>query len=163
MTPTPSQDPPIPQGGGGLMLWPWPWQGGWGGGPGTWNIYIYIYLYIYFTYTICFDVSTTLTQQPDLEVFPHFLNSLLQYVYDGNSPTVGVVQTWKMPRVIQAAASTMCFRGGENWLILTFGRRWIYFLEIWSYGYPRQKKVPSAVISWALVGSFRAWNVGIPT
>ena len=54
---------------------------------------IYIYLYIYFTYTICFDVSTTLTQQPDLEVFPHFLNSLLQYVYDGNSPTVGVVQT----------------------------------------------------------------------
>ena len=34
MTPTPSQDPPIPQGGGGLMLWPWPWQGGWGGDPG---------------------------------------------------------------------------------------------------------------------------------
>ena len=33
MTPTPSQDPPIPQGGGGLMLWPWPWQGGWGGDP----------------------------------------------------------------------------------------------------------------------------------
>ena len=33
MTPTASQDPPIPQGGGGLMLWPWPWQGGWGGDP----------------------------------------------------------------------------------------------------------------------------------
>ena len=35
-------------------------------------IFIYIYLYIFFTYTICFDVSTT----------SHFLNSLLQYVYD---------------------------------------------------------------------------------
>ena len=33
MTPTASQDPPIPQGGRGLMLWPWPWQGGWGGDP----------------------------------------------------------------------------------------------------------------------------------
>ena len=43
MTPTASQDPPIPQGGGGLMLWPWPWQGGWGGGPGTWNIYSLVY------------------------------------------------------------------------------------------------------------------------
>ena len=45
MTPTPSQDPPIPQGGGGLMLWPWPWQGGWGGDPepGTYmDIYIYM-------------------------------------------------------------------------------------------------------------------------
>ena len=39
MTPTPSQGPPIPQGGGGMMgydhdiPWPWPWQGGWGGDP----------------------------------------------------------------------------------------------------------------------------------
>ena len=42
MTPTPSQDPPIPQEGGGLMLWPWPWQGGWGGDPepGTYILYI---------------------------------------------------------------------------------------------------------------------------
>ena len=53
MTPTPSQDPPIPQGGGGLMLWPWPWQGGWGGDPepGTYiHIHIPHYIYIYYTY-----------------------------------------------------------------------------------------------------------------
>ena len=40
MTPTASQDPPIPQGGGGLMLWPWPWQGGWGGTRNLEHIYI---------------------------------------------------------------------------------------------------------------------------
>ena len=47
MTPTPSQDPPIPQGGGGLMLWPWPWQGGWGGDPepGTYIYVCYIVLW----------------------------------------------------------------------------------------------------------------------
>ena len=42
MTPTASQDPPIPQGGGGLMLWPWPWQGGWGGDPEP-GTFIYLY------------------------------------------------------------------------------------------------------------------------
>ena len=49
MTPTPSQDPPIPQGGGGLMLWPWPWQGGWGGTRNLEHIYIYV-SHIYVSY-----------------------------------------------------------------------------------------------------------------
>ena len=47
MTPTASQDPPIPQGEGGLMLWPWPWQGGWGGDPEP-GTYIHIYIYTWF-------------------------------------------------------------------------------------------------------------------
>ena len=45
MTPTPSQGPPIPQGGGGLMGMTMTMAGGWWGGePGTWNIYIYIFV-----------------------------------------------------------------------------------------------------------------------
>ena len=39
MTPTPSQGPPIPQGGGGLMGYDHDHGRGGGGGPGTWNIY----------------------------------------------------------------------------------------------------------------------------
>ena len=39
MTPTPSQGPPIPQGGGGLMGMTMTMAGGVGGEPGTWNIY----------------------------------------------------------------------------------------------------------------------------
>ena len=57
MTPTPSQDPPIPQGGGGLMLWPWPWQGGWGGDPepGTYILY-YIRLSCCIFLSLIYDI-----------------------------------------------------------------------------------------------------------
>ena len=41
MTPTPSQDPPIPQGGRGVDVMTMTMAGGVGGGPGTWNIYGY--------------------------------------------------------------------------------------------------------------------------
>lgn len=36
---------------------------------------------IIYLYTIWFDLSTTITQQPDLEVVPSFLNSLLQWKF----------------------------------------------------------------------------------
>ena len=53
MTPTPSQGPPIPQGGGGLMGYDHDHGRGGGGGPGTWNIYIYTrwWFQIFFIFT----------------------------------------------------------------------------------------------------------------
>ena len=49
MTPTPSQGPPIPQGGGGMMSYDHDHGRGVGGGPGTWNIYgIFTYIWLIF-------------------------------------------------------------------------------------------------------------------
>ena len=51
MTPTPSQGPPIPQGGRGVDGYDHDHGRGVGGEPGTWNIYIYIQFDLYgFTY-----------------------------------------------------------------------------------------------------------------
>ena len=66
---TPSQDPPIPQGGRGVDVMTMTMAGGVGGGPGTWNIYTDInsmnstYTYISYMHAYMFPKKNTVSNE----------------------------------------------------------------------------------------------------